>query len=120
MFNVTSNIKLKWYCCCSFGFSTRLPLLQSVNVGELLQMSSGSVMESRSENNYPNEGLRFSYDLISFSHTDIIIRTSRIRYSLDTPVLKELHGLPVQYRMEYNTLTIAYKALHGQSPGYTC
>ena len=46
----------------------------------------------------------------------IVTRTSR--YSHITPVLKELHWLPVQYRVQYKTLTTTYKALHGQSPEY--
>ena len=46
----------------------------------------------------------------------IITRTSR--YSLITPVLKELHWLPLKYRIQYKTLTFTYKALHDQSPDY--
>ena len=34
-------------------------------------------------------------------------------------MLKELHWLPVQQRVEYKILTHTYKALHGQSPEYT-
>ena len=46
----------------------------------------------------------------------IITRTSR--YSHITPVLKELHWLPLKYRVQYKTLTFTYKALHDQSPEY--
>ena len=46
----------------------------------------------------------------------IITRTSR--YSHITPVLKELHWLPVQYRVKYKILTHTFKALHDQSPVY--
>jgi len=35
-----------------------------------------------------------------------------------TPTLKKLHWLPVSCRIEYKMLTLVYKALHGQSPGY--
>ena len=33
-------------------------------------------------------------------------------------ILKELHWLPVQYRIQYKILTHTYKALHEQSPVY--
>ena len=39
-------------------------------------------------------------------------------YGLITPILKELHWLPVQYRIQYKILTHTYKALHEQSPVY--
>lgn len=46
----------------------------------------------------------------------IITRTSRSSHI--TLVLKELHWLPVQYRIHFKILTHTYKALHGQSPEY--
>ena len=35
-----------------------------------------------------------------------------------TPVLKVLHWLPIQYRIQCKILVITYKALQGQSPLY--
>ena len=35
-----------------------------------------------------------------------------------TPVLKELHWLPVRKRIEFKTLLLAYKCLHGTAPSY--
>jgi hypothetical protein len=46
----------------------------------------------------------------------IITRTSK--YSHITPILKDLHWLPVQYRVNYKIMTLTFKALHGQSPAY--
>lgn len=46
----------------------------------------------------------------------IISRTSR--YDHITPVLKDLHWLPIQYRIKYKIQTHTYKALHEQSPVY--
>ena len=48
--------------------------------------------------------------------TRIVTRTSR--YSHITPVLKNLHRLPVNYRVQLSILMHTYKALHGQAPGY--
>ena len=46
----------------------------------------------------------------------VVTKTSR--YCHITPILKELHWLPVQYRGQYTILTHTYKALHEQSPVY--
>ena len=35
-----------------------------------------------------------------------------------TPVLKELHWLPADYRPRYKVLLLTYKVLHGQAPSY--
>ena len=35
-----------------------------------------------------------------------------------TPVLKDLHWLPIQYRIQFKRLVLVYKALQGQSPVY--
>ena len=35
-----------------------------------------------------------------------------------TPVLKDLHWQPIQYRIQFKILVITYKALQGQSPLY--
>jgi flagellar biosynthesis chaperone FliJ len=46
----------------------------------------------------------------------IITRTSR--YSHITPVLQELHWLPVKARIDFKVLTHTFKALHEQAPAY--
>ena len=46
----------------------------------------------------------------------IITRTSR--YDHITPVLKELHWIPVTHRVDFKILVHVYKALHNQSPIY--
>ena len=35
-----------------------------------------------------------------------------------TPILADLHWLPVEKRVEYKILLLTYKALHGTAPGY--
>ena len=37
-----------------------------------------------------------------------------------TPVLIQLHWLPVEYRLRYKVLLYTYKALHGTAPSYIC
>jgi hypothetical protein len=46
------------------------------------------------------------------------IITRRSKYSHITPVLKELHWLPVQSRSRYKILIHIFKALHDQAPVY--
>ena len=38
--------------------------------------------------------------------------------SLITPVLRELHWLPVKYRINFKILLLIFKALHGIAPSY--
>ena len=46
----------------------------------------------------------------------VITRTKK--YDHITPVLKELHWLPVRKRIEFKILLLAYKCLHGTAPSY--
>jgi hypothetical protein len=46
----------------------------------------------------------------------VMTRTSK--YDHISPVLKELHWLPIEYRIKFKILTLTYKALNGQSPVY--
>ena len=46
----------------------------------------------------------------------IVTKTSR--YVHITPILKELHWLPVKSRIQYKLLVHTFKALHGQGPTY--
>ena len=42
----------------------------------------------------------------------------RRKYDHITPVLKDLHWLPVEYRINYKILLLAYKAQHDMAPPY--
>ena len=42
----------------------------------------------------------------------------RRKYDHMTPVLKDIHWLPVDHRIKYNILLLAYKAQHGMAPTY--
>ena len=46
----------------------------------------------------------------------IVTKTSR-SHSISA-VLKQLHWLPVKQRIQYKILTLTWKSLHGQAPGY--
>ena len=48
--------------------------------------------------------------------TRLFTRTSHRSHI--TPVLKDLHWLPIQYRIQFEILVITYKAVHGQSHLY--
>ena len=42
------------------------------------------------------------------------------RYCHITPLLVDLHWLPVSFRINFKILLIVYKALNGQAPSYLC
>ena len=44
--------------------------------------------------------------------------TGTIKYDHITPVLKELHWLPIVHRIDYKIALLTYKCLHGQAPEY--
>ena len=46
------------------------------------------------------------------------IITNHRRYAHVTPILKQLHWLPVKYRCMFKTATPVYKFLHSGSPSY--
>ena len=44
--------------------------------------------------------------------------TSSRKYDHITPVLKELHWLPVRYRIHFKILLLTFQALNGMAPAY--
>jgi len=48
------------------------------------------------------------------------IITNTKKYDHITPVLRNLHWLPVRYRIQYKILLITYKAITGKAPDYLC
>jgi len=46
------------------------------------------------------------------------IITKTARYEHITPVLMELHWLPINRRIEYKVLLYTFKAIHGDAPAY--
>lgn len=47
-----------------------------------------------------------------------IITSSKSTFDHVTPVLIELHWLPVEFRCQFKAIVYVFKALHGQSPTY--
>ena len=48
----------------------------------------------------------------------IVTRTKKTHHI--TPVLQQLHWLPVSYRIDFKLLLITYKVLNGLAPNYLC
>ena len=42
------------------------------------------------------------------------------KFSHITPVLHQLHWLPIKYRNEFKILLFTFKAIHGMAPDYIC
>lgn len=47
-----------------------------------------------------------------------MVNFQEAKYSHVTPLLKELHWLPVKYRFDFKDLLITFKVTHGQAPHY--
>ena len=46
------------------------------------------------------------------------IVTNTHRFEHNTPIIRQLHWLPVSYRIHFKILLLTFKALHGLSPKY--
>ena len=71
------------------------------------------------------DDLDFNIALILFYTGDTFCQNNAARmlslhHKFDhiTPVLKDIHWLPVEQRIEYNVRLLTYKALHGKAPEY--
>ena len=53
------------------------------------------------------------------NHAARVVTGAR-KYDRITPVLRELHWLPVSQRIAFKLLTLTYQAVHGQAPVYLC
>ena len=51
-------------------------------------------------------------------NTAVRILTGSRKYDHITPVLRQLHWLPMEYRVQYKILLGTYKAMQGQAPSY--
>ena len=40
------------------------------------------------------------------------------KYCHITPILQDLHWLPIQYRIQFKILLLVYKSIHGEGPAY--
>lgn len=56
--------------------------------------------------------------LLQNSAATILTRTCR--RTRISPILKELHWLPVSYRVKFKILVLTFRALHVQAPSYIC
>ena len=62
------------------------------------------------------QNLRMKFQRVQNSAARLIKKSKKRQHI--TPHLKELHWLPVQYRIEFKILLIVFKALHGKAPQY--
>ena len=65
--------------------------------------------------NFPKSTIKPLQDVMNEA-ARLITLTSRHQHF--TPVLKQLHWLPVKYRIEYKTLVITYNAIQGNTASY--
>ena len=99
------------------------------NIADIRQCLSHDVTEKLSNAfvtsrlDYSN-GLLFSMSAASLrklqhvQNTAARISTGSRKYDHITPVIHQLHWLPVEYRVQYKILLVTYKALQGQAPSF--
>ena len=58
------------------------------------------------------------HKLQSIQNTLARIVTNHRKYAHVTPILKQLHWLPIKYRCMFKTATLVYEFLHSGSPSY--
>ena len=58
------------------------------------------------------------HKLQSIQNTLARIVINQRKYTHVTPILKQLHWLPIKYRCMFQTATLVYKFLHSGSPSY--
>ena len=58
------------------------------------------------------------HKLQSIQNTLARIVTNHRKYAHVTPILKQLHWVPINYRCMFKTATLVYKFLHSGSPSY--
>ena len=70
-------------------------------------------------NSLPNGAKGYNISQLQLCHNNAARMLSlRRKFDHITPVLKDLHWLPVEQRIEYKVLLLTYKALHGKAPAY--
>ena len=67
--------------------------------------------------NYHLRNIRRIRKYLTTESTKRVITLTK-KHDHSTPVLKELHWLPVRKRIEFKILLLAYKCLHGTAPSY--
>ncbi|XP_062585577.1 uncharacterized protein LOC134247212 [Saccostrea cucullata] len=95
-------------------------------------MTVGKTSISASNDSIRNLGAHFTPQMDMEKHVNTVLNklqrvqntaariiTKTPRHDHITPVLKELHWLPICQRIDYKVLLYTYKALHGQCPQYT-
>ena len=63
----------------------------------------------------PKELLK-KLELIQHQAARIVKKESK--YCHITPILQDLHWLPIQYRIQFKILLLVYKSIHGEGPAY--
>ena len=94
---------------------------KQINTPEVEVLAANALVSSRLD--YCNSLFRGlsslnQHKLQSIQNTLARIVTNHRKYALVTPILKQLHWLPVQYRCMFKAAALVYKFLHSGSPSY--
>ena len=112
---------VKETCKSCFLQMRNLRRIRKYRTPEVAVLAANALVNSRLD--YCNSlfrGLSYfnQHQLRSIQNTLARIVTNHRNYAQVTPILKQLHWLPVKYRCMFKTATIVYQFLNSGSPSY--
>ena len=119
--NMTMEQQVNAVCRSSYGQLRKIGRIRRYLSSEATKSLVNGLVTSRMDycnallHSLPN-ALTDKLQRVQNTAARIITRTSR--HSHITPVLRELHWLPIQYRIQYKILVHTYNALNDRSPLY--
>ena len=119
--HLTLSAHVAAVCRSSFGFLRQLrSVIRSLSVDAAKTLIQAFVSSRLDYSNSVLFGIsdRLLRRLQSVQNAAARLITGSRRYDHITPILRELHWLPVRRRIDFKLAMLVYKALHGQSPQY--
>ena len=118
-FSFTEHVKMTCKAC--FLQMRDLCRIRQYLTLEVAVLAANALVSSRLD--YCNSLVRdlscfYQHKLQSIQNTLACIVTNYRKYANVTPILKQLHCLPVRYRCIFKTATLVYNLLHSGSPSY--
>ena len=118
-FSFSENVK--WTCKACFLQIRNLRRIRHYLTPEVAVLAANVLVSSRLD--YCNSLFRGlscfnQHKLQSIQNTLARVVTNLKRYAHITPILKQLHWLPLKYWNMFKTATLVYKFLHSGSPSY--
>ena len=120
--NLSMSTHISKSCGATFCWLHKIKRISKFLAKDQLEMILHAFVTSRID--YCNAGLLYGLpdcDIVKLQRVQNAaarLLTSTSKYSHITPVLQELHWLPVRFRIHFKILLLTFKALNGLAPDY--